>query len=185
MSSSASAAPSPFVLHPTTRLGQIGLFFFIFFFFFFWFNFIVRIRFCFVFGLFETFFESEAKSDWLVLPSNCVSFSFVFLFFYLPILANNNLLLKIFCENIVVVFLNFHFLILNTTHLNNNNKLKKKHDYIKIIIIKLRDKEHHTFSYGPNLLLKLSTSHILHSYHLSHSHIQFTSEKREERERRI
>ena len=83
----------------------------------------------------------------------------------------------------MVVFLNFHFLILNTTHLNNNNKLKKKNDYIKIIIIKLRDKEHHTFSYGPNLLLKLSTSHILHSYHLSHSHIQFTSEKREERER--
>ena len=35
-----------------------------------------------MFGLFETFFESEAKSDWLVLPSNCVSFSFVFLFFY-------------------------------------------------------------------------------------------------------
>ena len=48
------------------------------------------------------------------------------LFFYSPILVLNNLLLKIFCENIVVVFLNFHFLILNTTHLNNNNKLKKK-----------------------------------------------------------
>ena len=105
------------------------------------------------------------------------------LFFYSPILVLYNLLLKFFCDNIVVVFLNFHFLILNTTHLNNNNKLKKKHDYIKIIIIKLRDKEHYTFSYGPNLLLKLSTSHILHSYHLSHSHIQFTSEKREERER--
>ena len=28
------------------------------------------------------------------------------LFFYSPILANNNLLLKIYCENIVVVFLN-------------------------------------------------------------------------------
>ena len=49
------------------------------FFFFFWFNFIVRIGFCFVFGLFETYFESEAKLDRLVLPSSCVSFYFVFL----------------------------------------------------------------------------------------------------------
>ena len=32
------------------------------------------------------------------------------LFFYLPILANNNLLLKIYCKNIVVGFLNCHFL---------------------------------------------------------------------------
>ena len=37
-----------------------------------------------MFGLFETFFESEAKSDWLVLPSNYVSFSFVFLCFFFP-----------------------------------------------------------------------------------------------------
>ena len=43
------------------------------------------------------------------------------LFFYSPILVINNLLLKIFCENIVVAFLNCHFLILNTTCLNNNN----------------------------------------------------------------
>ena len=32
------------------------------------------------------------------------------LFFYLPILTNNNLLLKIYCENIVIGFLNCHFL---------------------------------------------------------------------------
>ena len=32
------------------------------------------------------------------------------LFFYSSILANNNLLLKIYCENIVVTFLNCHFL---------------------------------------------------------------------------
>ena len=32
------------------------------------------------------------------------------LFFHSPILANNNLLLKIYCENIVVAFLNCHFL---------------------------------------------------------------------------
>ena len=31
-------------------------------------------------------------------------------YFYSPILANNNLLLKIYCENIVVLFLNCHFL---------------------------------------------------------------------------
>ena len=37
-----------------------------------------------MFGLFETFFESEAKLDKLVLPSNCVSFFFFFfLCFYL------------------------------------------------------------------------------------------------------
>ena len=52
-------------------------------FFFFWFNFIVRIGFCFVFGLFETYFESEAKLDRLVLPSSCVSFYFVFLCFFI------------------------------------------------------------------------------------------------------
>ena len=33
------------------------------------------------------------------------------LFFYSPILANNNLLLKIYCENIVVAFLNCDFLL--------------------------------------------------------------------------
>ena len=77
-STTSSTTPLPFVLLPTIRLGKIGLFFF----FFFWFNFIVRIGFCFLFGLFETFFESEAKSDRLVLPSSCVSFSFVFLCFY-------------------------------------------------------------------------------------------------------
>ena len=32
------------------------------------------------------------------------------LFFYLPILANNNMLFKIYCKNIVVAFLNCHFL---------------------------------------------------------------------------
>ena len=32
------------------------------------------------------------------------------LYFYLPILTNNNILLKIYCENIVVTFLNCHFL---------------------------------------------------------------------------
>ena len=35
-----------------------------------------------MFGLFETYFESEAKLDRLVLPSSCVSFYFVFLCFF-------------------------------------------------------------------------------------------------------
>ena len=33
------------------------------------------------------------------------------LFFYLPILTNNNLLLKIYCENIVIVFFNYDFFL--------------------------------------------------------------------------
>ena len=34
------------------------------------------------------------------------------LFFYLPILTNNNLLLKIYCENIVITFFNYDFLFI-------------------------------------------------------------------------
>ena len=34
------------------------------------------------------------------------------LFFYSPISTNNNLLLKIYCENIIIMFLNFDFLFL-------------------------------------------------------------------------
>ena len=87
------------------------------------------------------------------------------LFFYSPILINNNLLLKIYCENIVVVFLNCHFLILNTTRLNPKKKKK------------LRDKDHHTF-FIPNLLLNLTfTSHL--------SHIQYSHQIKEKGERRI
>ena len=48
------------------------------------------------------------------------------LFFYSSILANNNLLLKIYCENIVVVFLNCHLLILNTKRFNPKKKKKPK-----------------------------------------------------------
>ena len=36
-----------------------------------------------MFGLFETYFESEAKLDRLVLPSSCVSFYFVFLCYFI------------------------------------------------------------------------------------------------------
>ena len=42
---------------------------------------------------------------WKVVTSSNLNPSLK-LFFYSPILANNNLLLKIYCENIVVVFLN-------------------------------------------------------------------------------
>ena len=33
-------------------------------------------------------------------------------FFYSPILTNNNLLLKIYCENIIAAFLNCHFFLM-------------------------------------------------------------------------
>ena len=68
---------------PHHQIGSDRLVLLHFFFKTFWFNFIVRIGFCFVFGLFETFFESEAKLDRLVLPSSCVSFYFVFLCFFI------------------------------------------------------------------------------------------------------
>ena len=45
------------------------------------------------------------------------------LFFYSPVLANNNLLLKIYCENIVVAFLNIKY--------HTFESKKKPHDYIK------------------------------------------------------
>ena len=65
------------------------------------------------------------------------------------------------------------------------NKKTKPLDCIKIIIIKLRDKDHHTFSYGPNLLLN-SQPHIYFiviTYHIQYSvHIR---EKRREREENL
>ena len=53
--------------------------------------------------------------DKLILIFNLnvlLKFFFLFLkkYFFSPILANNNLPLKIYCENIVVAFLNFNFL---------------------------------------------------------------------------
>ena len=107
------------------------------------------------------------------------------LFFYLPILANNNLLLKIYCENIVVVFLNCHFLILNTTCLNKKKKKKKPTQLHKKNNNKTKGQRLPHIFIRTQFITQLSTSHILHSYHLSHSHIQFTLEKREVRERRI
>ena len=99
-----------------------------------------------------------------VVTSFNLNISLLKLFFYSQILINNNLLLKSYCENIVVVFLNCHFLILNTTRLNPKQKT-------------LRDKDHHTF-FIPNLLLNLTfTSHL--------SHIQYSHQIKEKRERRI
>ena len=64
--------------------------------------------------IFTTFFaillqESHQNFMWKVVTSYNVNLSLK-LFFYLLILANNNLLLKIYCENIVIAFLNCHFL---------------------------------------------------------------------------
>ena len=49
--------------------------------------------------------ESHQNLIWKVVTSSNLN-SPLKLFFYSPILANNNLLLKIYYENIVVVFLN-------------------------------------------------------------------------------
>ena len=48
---------------------------------------------------------------WKILTSSNLNLQLK-LFFYLPILTNNNLLFKIYCENIVVTFLNQHFFII-------------------------------------------------------------------------
>ena len=64
--------------------------------------------------IFTTFFaifsqESRQNLMWKVVTSSNLN-PLLKLFFYSPILANNNILLKIYCENIVVAFLNCHFL---------------------------------------------------------------------------
>ena len=53
--------------------------------------------------------ESHQNLMWKVVTSSNLNPPLK-LFFYSPILANNNLLLKIYCENIVVAFINCHFL---------------------------------------------------------------------------
>ena len=67
-----------------------------------------------------------------------------------------------------------------------NNKKKqsktKPHDCIKIIITKLRDKDHHTFSYGPNLLLN-SQPHIYFIVITYRIHIFSSHQRKEKRER--
>ena len=64
--------------------------------------------------IFTTFFaifsqESRQNLMWKVVTSSNLN-PLLKLFFYSPILANNNILLKIYCENIVVAFFNCHFL---------------------------------------------------------------------------
>ena len=53
--------------------------------------------------------ESHQNLMWKVVTSSNLNPPLK-LFFYSLILANNNLLLKVYCENIVVTFLNCHFL---------------------------------------------------------------------------
>ena len=48
---------------------------------------------------------------WKVITSSNLN-SPLKLFFYSPILTNNNLLLKIYCENIMITFLNYNFLFI-------------------------------------------------------------------------
>ena len=73
-------------------------------------------------------------------------------------------------------------LILNATRLNKKKKKTKPHNCIKITIIKLRDKDHHTFSYGPNLLLN-SQPHIYFIVITYHIHIFSSHQRKEKRER--
>ena len=63
--------------------------------------------------IFTTFFvillqESHQNLMWKIVISSNLN-SLLKLYFYSPILANNNMLLKIYCENIVIEFLNCHF----------------------------------------------------------------------------
>ena len=63
--------------------------------------------------IFTTFFaillqESHQNLIWKVVTSSNLN-PLLKLYFYSLILANNNMLLKTYCENIVVAFLNCHF----------------------------------------------------------------------------
>ena len=60
--------------------------------------------------IFTTFFaifsqESQQNLMWKVVTSYNLNPPLK-LFFYSPILTNSNMLLKIYCENIVIIFLN-------------------------------------------------------------------------------
>ena len=58
---------------------------------------------CYVHNIFRNIFTT--KFMWNVVTSSNLNPPLK-LFFYWPILTNNNLLLKIYCENITVAFLN-------------------------------------------------------------------------------
>ena len=63
--------------------------------------------------IFTTFFvillqESHQNLMWKIVISSNLN-PLLKLYFYSPILANNNMLLKIYCESIVIEFLNCHF----------------------------------------------------------------------------
>ena len=64
---------------------------------------------CYVHNIFRNTFTT--KFMWKVITSSNLN-SPLKLFFYSPILTNNNLLLKIYCENIMVTFLNYNFLFI-------------------------------------------------------------------------
>ena len=52
--------------------------------------------------------ESHQNLMWKIVTNSNLN-PLLKLYFYSPILANNNILLKIYCENIMVEFLNYHF----------------------------------------------------------------------------
>ena len=63
-----------------------------------------------IFTIFFAILSQEAHQNlmWKIVTSSNLN-PLLKLYFYSPILANNNMLLKIYCENIVVEFLNCHF----------------------------------------------------------------------------
>ena len=63
-----------------------------------------------IFRIFFAIFSQESHQNlmWKIVTSSNLNLPLK-LYFYSPILANNNILLKIYCENIVVAFLNCIF----------------------------------------------------------------------------
>ena len=61
---------------------------------------------CYIYNIFRNTFTT--KFMWKVVTSSNLNSSLK-LFFFSPILTKKNLLLKIYCENIMVEFLNYHF----------------------------------------------------------------------------
>ena len=66
-----------------------------------------------IFTIFFAILSQEAHQNlmWKIVTSSNLN-PLLKLYFYSPILANNNMLLKIYCENVIVEFLNCPFFFL-------------------------------------------------------------------------
>ena len=93
--------------------------------------------------IFTTFFtilsqESYQNLMWKIVTSSNLN-PLLKLYFYSLILANNNMLLKIYCENIVVEFLNCHFFFIYYFFF-----LSFYHSYVSFLLFFLLVFLHHT-----------------------------------------